>query len=169
MAHRRAGSPTTTPRHVSYSSVGRERSVDSTRPCPTSNGLIRWCAPCGSLLRGSMSAAGGGGPSFTIQFRVRIGLDRPRLVAPDRSDFGADAPILGCHFPDRLSDGDLRGLTTIFSAGRVGTQIALSRSSAECSPPPRETFCWTERVQERKGLHAFFMLGKRCPVSQQWG
>ncbi len=63
------------------------------------------------------------------QFRVRI-------VAPDRSDFGASAPILGCHFSDGPSESRFTRLPADFPPERVGTQIALSSSSAECSPPP---------------------------------
>ena len=120
--------------HVTYSSVGVSGPWTYT-PVPDANGFDPLVRAVRISPAGVMSAAGGGNPSLSPS-SSGSGSTRSGPVAPDRSDFGARAPILGCHFSDGLSERPICALSRRFRPGRVGTQIALSSSSAECSPPP---------------------------------
>jgi uncharacterized repeat protein (TIGR01451 family) len=57
--------------HVSFSSAGPSGPFDYT-PSPDANGFDPAVRALRIVPGGSMNAAGGGNPSFTLQFRVRI-------------------------------------------------------------------------------------------------
>jgi hypothetical protein len=57
--------------NVSYSSVGESGPFDYT-PVPDANGFDAAVRALRVSPGGVMNAAGGGNPSFTVQFRVRI-------------------------------------------------------------------------------------------------
>jgi hypothetical protein len=57
--------------NVSYSSVGQAGPFDYT-PLPDANGFDAAVRAVRIAPGGAMNATGGGNPSFTIQFRVRV-------------------------------------------------------------------------------------------------
>ena len=51
---------------------------------------------------------------------------------------------------------ELRAFPAIFRPNELARRLLYLVRLRNVLLPPRETFCWTERVQERKGLYAFF-------------
>jgi len=75
-------------------------------------------------------------------------------------------------FQTARQKADLRAFSPIFPPGELARRLLYLVRLRNVLLPPRETFCWTERVQERKGLHAFFYgRGKwgQAPFSRKRG
>src|SRR5882672_4181505 len=56
---------------------------------------------------------------------------------------------------------DLRGRNDFFGPEVLARRLLYLDRLRNVLLPPRETFCWTERVQERKGLYAFFYARRK--------
>jgi hypothetical protein len=61
-------------------------------------------------------------------------------------------------FQTACQKADLRPFLSIFGLSELARGLLYLIRLRNVLLPPRETFCWTERVQERKGLHAFFFV-----------